>query len=172
MYGYLSGILPLLNTEINSQKYLNGHVLNRPISCFDVREITILDKDTGDLVVIPGPIILGNFPTAKKLAKENDYIYIRELIDSITSYLYNNLDDCIRKLITSFENFFILHKFEGTFDRKLSELLSGKYCPPAWTDYMNVLYSNMKFLYQVRNNIVHDKLRVIFDRNWLGICHL
>lgn len=171
LYGYFDGILPIVNTEINNQKYLNGQILNRPISCFDINKIAISCKHTGETVNSVGTLIFGDFPKSKDLAVDNDHIFIREFTDAITSYLFNNYDDCIRKLITSFENFFILNTFKGTFNNKLEKLTSGQYCPPPWGKYMKILNSNMKFIYKLRNKITHDELRVRFDRNWSGICH-
>jgi len=170
LYGYFHDILFSINTEISKQKYLSGHVLNRPISCFDVKEITVFDKLTANTGVIKGPLIFDSFPKAKELAISNDHIFIREYIDACTAYLYNNLDECIRKQITSLENFFLLHRFKGTFNQKLCDLLSAKYHMSNWSPYMNILISNMTFIYKLRNKIVHDELRVNYTHEWAAIC--
>ena len=172
IYGILSEIIPLINTEINKQKYSKGQILNRPISCFDIKIISILNEGTKESVSIDGHFILRDFRKLTELKAANDHVFIRDLIDAMTSYLFNNYDDCIRKLITSIENFFITPGcINGQFNVKLAKLLSDEHYPNAWSKYLKILNSNMKFIYSTRNKILHDKLRAKFDDSWQDVCH-
>ena len=62
-------------------------------------------------------------------SNEPDAVFIRDLIDAMTDYLYYDLDECIRKTITSVENFFLHYKLspasENIWNRIVS-LLKGK----------------------------------------------
>jgi len=98
--GFIYGSLGLINNRILEEKYKYGLFLVKPISIFDIYEIGVINKkDEGGMAVWPIPYNIN-------LNLLGDEIYNKDFIDAITSYLTFYYDDCIRKLITSLENFF------------------------------------------------------------------
>lgn len=97
--GYVYKTLGIINDKIIEEKYKHGLFLVKPISIFDIYEIGVIDKnDKGGMAIWPVPHNI-------KLDLLGDEIYNRDFVDAITSYLTFNYDDCIRKIITSLENF-------------------------------------------------------------------
>jgi len=168
--GYFNAILPKINEEIFKLKYLSGHILCRPVSKFDVKQITIIKEPTGEHVNIEGPANVNNSALPISLKEENNHIFIRDYIDAMTSFLFQNYDDCIRKIITSLENFFLQNNFGKIFVMNLKKLTSGDYSPLEWKIYMPILYNNMLFIFKLRNKIIHESLRVNYDSSWFEIC--
>ena len=75
------------------------------------------------------------------------------------SYLRNDFDDCIRRLITSAENFFSLRKWtsrsgSNSFRRILEDNVDLKSLPGQ------VVSGNLRFVYKIRNRIVHQGFRM------------
>lgn len=166
--GYVNEILPILNEHLIQQKYLCGHFLVRTFSPLDIHELIISNKDNKDRYRLSFPFSVSNFPRMEEFAKGLDYKFIRDLIESTTFYYYYNLDDCIRKMISSIENFFVLRNITGrSFKVKLLRCLSKEYHLKAWESYLNMFYSNIMYVYKIRNRIVHDKFRMDFNDNWL-----
>jgi len=170
IFGYFNAILPKINEEIFKLKYLSGHILCRPVSKFDVTQIVIIKKITDEYVNIVGSYKIDNSALPLSLKEENNHIFIRDYIDAMTSFLFNNYDDCIRKIITSLENFFFQNKFGNIFVMNLKKLTTGDYSPPKWKIYMPILYDNMLFIFKLRNKIIHENLRINYDALWFEVC--
>jgi hypothetical protein len=170
IFGYFNGILPKINEEIFKLKYLSGHILCRPVSKFDVTQIVIIKNATNEHINISGSYNINNSALSLSLKEENNHIFIRDYVDAMTSFLFNNYDDCIRKIITSLENFFLQNKFGKIFVMNLKKLTKGDYSPPEWKIYMPILYDNMLFIFKVRNKMIHENLRVNYDALWFEVC--
>ena len=111
--GYISKILPKVNQEILKQRYKNGHFLIRSFSTMDIYKIVITRLRSGEEIILNWPVSIDNFPPSKKLAKEKNEIFIRDLIDAGNLYFNGNYDDCIRKIVTSVENSFRFYNLKG-----------------------------------------------------------
>lgn len=166
--GYINPVLGIINQQVNNLKYEHGHLLNRSFSIFDIRNLQIVGIQDASITNLEWPVRVSDFPTSKKYASNFDQVYIRDFIDATTSYFYYDLDDCIRRTITSLENFFILKGIQGSFKTKLNKILNSKYYLRQWEKYIKVFYSNMEYIYQIRNAIVHNKFRMPFEHK--NIC--
>jgi hypothetical protein len=166
--GYINPILGIINQQINNLKFEHGQLLNRSFSIFDVRNLQLVGIHDSNIINLQWPIRIVDLPGTKDNARLFNQVYIRDLIDASTSYFYYDLDDCIRRTITSLENFFILKGINGSFKIKLKTILDKKYYLRQWEKYINMFYSNIEFIYQTRNAIVHDKFRMPF--NHINIC--
>jgi hypothetical protein len=182
--GYIDEILPILNQKIITKKYLSGHILARPIGILDIQSIQIIDKETSETVYVNWPKSVTGFPISVQLAPKCDFIFIRDLIDAMTLYFNYNLDECIRKIITSLENCFrhyklmslnknwidkIISKFLPHFRPKFKQIVNTYITEPYYPykeKYLKILRENILFVYHVRNKIVHDKLRMKFENRW------
>ena len=102
-----------------------------------------------------------SFPPSTRLAKDYNHIFIRDFIDAITCYLNYNFDESVRKVITSLENFFHeTHNSEKTFKAKLKKCIVADNYPSNWNKYLVIFVNNILIMYGIRNNIVHNKLRL------------
>lgn len=174
--GYIRPTLPVVNREIISRKYREGHILAKTFSITDIFEVAVLDKKGGGaLVVWPSP--LPGFPPSKELASFGDVVFIRDIVEAMTSYFHFNFDDCIRKIITSLENCFLVYyklpsKKQSSFFFKLFKPLFRKpkiiklvneYIIEENFQYkekhLKIIRQNIKYIYHIRNQIVHDNLR-------------
>jgi len=162
--GYFVEILNHINRELYHQKYLRGYLLIRPVSFRDIFIIELIrDDKTSQIPCLENQAIIID----KSIDSQNDYVFLRDFIDSMTAFLNNNFEDCIRLLITSLENYPPFREKSGKFKRKLETLcneinVDRKGC----TTNRQIINANAWFLYQTRNNIVHDKLKVDFDCSW------
>jgi hypothetical protein len=113
-----------------------------------------------------------------RAAKNVSAPYVHDFIDSINSYFTSDFDDCIRRVVTSAENFFQSRAWRsksapGCFWRRLLRLLGikAKETPNTFRrillDNVNknhlpgqVINENMQFIYTVRNRIVHGGFRM------------
>ena len=109
--GYISETLPRINKEILERKYKEGHILLRTVSQFDLYNVFILD-DKKEYYAILWPLPIPGFPEVNKFKNRLDVIFVRDLIDAMTEYFYFNLDECVRKVITSLENYFIYYNLD------------------------------------------------------------
>ena len=175
--GYISETLPRINKEILERKYKEGHVLLRTISQFDIYNVFILD-DKKEYHAILWPLPIPGFPEVNKFKNRLDVIFVRDLIDAMTEYFYFNLDECVRKVITSLENYFIYYNLKAPtdagfwlrffgirkskFKKLVNEYIAEKYYGFKDRD-LKILRENILFVYQIRNLIVHDKLRLKLD---------
>ncbi|MFL0168153.1 hypothetical protein [Candidatus Clostridium helianthi] len=174
--GWINRVLPYINNKVYELKYLDGHILIDTFSMLDIRKIEIRRNRAEKGIVIEKPFSIPSFPPTKALAKENDNIFIRDYIDSMTCYYKYNLDECIRKIITSLENYYSLNKIKGenskinkkgTFLAKTEELLSNKDNFILPENILKIAYNNIWILYKIRNKIVHDHYRLDYDDRWV-----
>lgn len=168
VWSYLAKILPYVNAEIQKNKYSKGQVLLRNLSFFDVIIAQVLKN--GTCVATLQSSIFANFP---KLCVDNtfhNYVYIRDYIDAITSILYYDYEEFIKKSITSIENYFIQHKIEkNDFKKTLRKILE-----PTDNLYGNkIIYENICYIYKLRNKIVHNTLRIDYNKKeWDYFCNV
>jgi hypothetical protein len=172
--GFIAETMSRINEEILNRKYLEGHVLLRTISQFDIYNVFIVDKDV-KYVGITWPAIIPSFTEITKVSKGFDVIFIRDLIDAVTEYFYFNFDECIKKVITSLENYFIYYHLESVssdgllrrvfcrrktkFRRLIQKNISESFYGIKERD-LKILRDNMLYVYQIRNRVTHDKLRL------------
>ncbi|MCW7475564.1 hypothetical protein CH369_18200 [Leptospira levettii] len=162
--GYISDVLPIVNNLIYSLKYNQGILLAKPISYLDILEITVENTETGKILTSPG--LLGISSEKPTNLSYGDKIYIRDTIDALSAYLYLNYEDCIRKIITAIECYFSEKKLKGTFKSNLSKVLSNEYFPIEWHEYLELIKENLIITYTLRNQIVHDNIRMSFNEYW------
>ncbi|WP_067621139.1 hypothetical protein [Alicyclobacillus acidiphilus] len=166
--GYIEAILPVVNREIISQKYLSGHILHSLLSTIGIDELALIRMEDGIPHRLPWPVAVLPFPSAEALAKEYDNFFIRDFIDAMTCYFSFSLDECIRKIITSIENFFTLRRiYADKFKKKLNLCLQERYYPVNWGPYLSILKRNIEFIYGVRNNIVHNTFRMDYQHRFI-----
>lgn len=175
--GYIGETLPKINKEILKRRYTEGHLILRTVSQFDIYNVFILDETKKYYPIIwPKPI--PGFPEITKAPKGLDVIFVKDLIDAITEFFYFNLDECIRKIITSLENYFIFYNLQPKttddfllkflnhkkfkFTKLINEYIKESYYPSKERD-LKILRDNILFIYKIRNLIVHDKLRISLD---------
>jgi len=198
--GYIDEIIPFINAALLQQKYLNGHILLSTYSDLDLFDITVIKLDDNSSIKLNWPRPIPPFPLLRKLPEGADEVFIRDYIDAMTCYFNNNFDECIRKIITSVENFYVYANVKGdffphtnffcrslesliqkihdryglmnveikrgTFNSKLHDCLNERYYP-QWREHTPVLEGNIRFLYRVRNSIVHKKYRLSEEDKWL-----
>lgn len=172
--GYLRSYLPSVNRNILEQRYLSGHIMNQTISLVDLHNITISVKQR--LVRISWPIGISRFPRNFEYKNELSTIYIRDFIDACQSFFRSEYEDCIRRVVTSAENFFSEKKWVGRPERfreivrrvvrrrkrpspkSFRRILAHNLSRGRTSD--EVIRDNMAFIYSVRNKIVHDGFRM------------
>jgi hypothetical protein len=85
----------------------------------------------------------------------------------VTAFLGNSFEESIRLQITSLENYPPFRGLSGKFRQKLSAVCSVlDIDSDGQTNNRDVIEDNIWFLYQTRNNIVHDRLKVDFTCHW------
>jgi len=160
--GFIKETLPQINTEISRQRYLEGHLILRNVSIFDVHDVFVVENKNISAVLWPL-----HLPNLEDIPSEVGVVFVRDLIDAMTEYFYFNLDECIRKIITSLENYFlyydlrpkILPTLKSKFRRLVKDYIIEDLYPYKERD-LKVLRGNVLFIYETRNKIVHDKLRL------------
>ena len=111
--GYIRNYLPIINEHIQRQKYLDGHILARTISLWDINGVIVANPKENKDGKITWPVAISGFPPSIR-SEEVDAVFIRDMIDAMTDYYHYDLDDCIRKVITSLENCFSYYKLSPT----------------------------------------------------------
>lgn len=155
--GYLSRLMPVINRRLLDNRYLNGEPLSRTFSLLDAIGIRVTcGKYT---VSLNWPISVVPFHRTVELAPGRTEMYLRDLVDAMQSFLSNDFDECVRRLVTSTETFFLHLGWKAatkpnTFRRILdcnvdTSGLAGQ-----------VIVQNLKFIYKVRNKIVHRGFRM------------
>jgi hypothetical protein len=96
------------------------------------------------------------FPTSVALAPQATDIYLRDYIDAIHAFMKNDFDDCVRRVITSAENFFAHKGWTATPPSFRNILETNVVAPP----HDQVIGDNLRFVYDVRNRIVHSGFRI------------
>lgn len=71
------------------------------------------------------PLPIPGFPEVNKFKERLDVIFVRDLIDAMTEYFYFNLDECVRKVITSLENYFIYYNLKAPTNNSFWSKLFG-----------------------------------------------
>lgn len=160
--GYIKETLPRINIEIAKKRYSEGHLVLRNISIFDAEHVFVIDKKNVSAILWPLSL-----PNLEDIPDDVGVVFVRDLIDSMTEYFYFNLDECIRKVITSLENYFIFYELEpktllppkSKFQRLVQDYVVESLYPYTERD-LKVIRENILFIYELRNKIVHDKLRL------------
>jgi hypothetical protein len=101
--GYLASYMPRINRALIDNRYDQGHLLSRTFAIYEASEIAVIvDRE---LVSINWPIAFSSFPPSAAVASQVSALFVRDFIDSMGSHFRGEFDDCIRRLITSSENF-------------------------------------------------------------------
>lgn len=172
--GYIASYLPRINRYLLDQRYISGHLLVRTFSIVELFGIRVVCQ--GRMVLVRWPVSFPPFPPNATLAPEMNEIYIRDYIDACSSYFRNDYDDCLRRIVTSAENFFRARNWmsrrESILRRIIRILKRGKKPNPnsfrrVMADNLplhlisgEIMNENMKHIYGVRNKIVHDGFRM------------
>lgn len=180
--GFIGETIGRVNNEILIRKYQEGHLILRSISQFDVYNVFIVDKK-GNYYPILWPSPIPSFPPAQQNAEVIQVIFIQDLIEAMTEYFHFNINGCIRKVITSLENYFnyyklkpkrpniitsLFHNSMGRFYHLVTNNIIEKYYDYTDRD-LKILRENIAYVYKIRNLIVHDKLRPNVDN--LHFCY-
>lgn len=176
---YIYDIIPRANKELLKRKYMDAHVLLRTFSMFEIEDVFIVNKK-GEYIPILWPLPIPPFPPLKNKTKALEHVFIRDLVDAMTYYFSYNFDECIRKIITSLENYFIYYDIKPPRNKRINNLKSffdyilnrrnikfskqvKYYIVEKNYSYnekhLQVLRDNIMFIYFLRNKIVHDQLR-------------
>jgi hypothetical protein len=174
--GYLASYMPTINRHLLDNRYYEGHLLSRTYAIFEAVSVSVTVK--GQRMQLNWPISFAPFPPSARIAQNVREPYVHDFVDSINSYFTSDFDDCIRRIVTSAENFFetrgwrakplpetLLRKLLGllglklkkrpnTFRRVLSDNIDKKKLSG------DVINENMQFIYTVRNRIVHGGFRM------------
>lgn len=169
--GYISSSFPSIIDAIQEKKYFEGHLLVRTVSLPEITDVAIISKEDKKegAVIVGWPIPMPPFPPSKFLAKEADAIFIRDFIEAITCYFGYDINEGIRKIITSLENYWInynLKKKNKNF-KDLVDLYIVEENYPYKEHNLKIIRKNIKYIYDIRNFIVHNKLRLQADDIYL-----
>lgn len=180
--GYLDRSLDILNSELSNKKYNDGHLLLRSVSQFDIFDVFIIDKESDVPSIIPvlWPVPVARFPDLRMTDEVRNRVFIRDLIDAMTEFFYFNYDECIRKLITSLENYFTEYKSFLGDDTISEKIFTGKSKFRVKVDMflcqenypmdefgLGVLKSNILYIYKLRNKIVHSGFRLNMSSRYI-----
>lgn len=169
--GYISSSFPLVIDAVQEKKYLEGHLLVRTISLPEITDIAIVSQENKkEGAVITGwPIQMPPFPPSKFLAKEADTIFIRDFIEATTCYFGYDINEGIRKIITSLENYWINYNLKKK-NKSFKELVDLYIIEENYSykeHNLKIIRKNIKYIYDIRNLIVHNKLRLKADDIYL-----
>ncbi|MEO8820132.1 MAG: hypothetical protein ABI267_01465 [Ginsengibacter sp.] len=157
---YINKVLPKVNEKILEQKYLNAHLLGTSYSMVNMNVIILKRVKDGMTKIMKWPFLIPPFPKAQEYAVNTIHIFIRDFIESATCFFSKNYDESIRKSITAIDNYFHNINFKGKFKSKIKLLLRKENYLPNWEPYLGILEHNVYFIYEIRNEIVHDRLRL------------
>jgi len=164
----IAKFLPRLNHEILNQRYTKGHPLAKTFSIFDISKVMIIRESSKEEITLSWPMVFSNFPPAYKGKWQNDEIFFRDWIDSMHAYFNGNFDECIRRVITSVENFFVFKKWKKK--KRFLFFKSSKFNDIVHQNIYDdrdlsrkVIANNLIFIYKVRCKIVHNKLRLDYQ---------
>lgn len=183
--GYVHALLPAINRRLLDNRYLSGHVYSRTYAVHEALGISIRHKN--DTVRTPWPISALPFPRVAQFAHASRETCIRDYIDAVHAFVRNDFDDCIRRVITSTEDFIVFKKWktappqrplpsniwEKIADR-IRRVLRRNSAPAIPNTFKNTLRTNIRtdriagqvilenllFIYHVRNRIVHAGFRL------------
>ena len=161
LLGYVSDVLPYVNQEILNQRHRLGHFLIRTFTVFDIRELRMVDTQSNRGVIVAGPGGITEFPPMSSFGKDyGGLIYVRDLVDAVHSYFNNDFEDCIRRVVTSLEDFFrdhgipVKNEKDATFKERINRHLNST-CPMSGQSVAAELIKT----YSARNKIVHEGKR-------------
>lgn len=176
LIGYISKSIPFINLHILNYKYAYAHIITTRISAFDIQDLLLINTANDEKFMVPWPMGIANFPFTEVLPSEYDYVYIRDFLDAITSYLYYDFDDCIRRIMTSFDNAVIHYGTIKMVRQNLGLTRNDRITFNMIVDNIisrPELNHNIHIMYKTRNKIVHDELRLeskhdVFMRKAIG----
>jgi hypothetical protein len=183
LLGYINDVLPIINKYILNRKYGSAHILGRVLTVQDIKWISIANLKNDEKFLVPWPIPFPDFPYEVDLEKY-DFIYVRDLIDAMTSYINFDFNEVPRKIITSLENAFVHYKIEKQLkmlmvqkDKSILRKIILFFRPPKINFLFMVdavvgrseLVHNLRIIYKTRNKLVHDKLRLSHNND--AMCH-
>lgn len=182
VYGYLALPIARVNQEILRQRYSLGHFLASTFSFFDIASITLTNVDenpTDEVISMPWPPIVSAPPHSAFSEVSNPEVFIKDYVDAWNDYFRGDFDNCIRRLITSVENFFAFkhlnikktYPWWNLWRRLNPQKTSFK---GILNDLKNksrfigheVVSENLLFLYRVRNNMTHGSLHIHQENGW------
>ena len=173
--GFIAPLIPIINRNLLDQKYNSSNFIIKTFSIYDLMEIFVTSKENRIRIYWPFqmPIV---FPVETTLTPTMSNVYVRDYIDACTLFFVGNYDECIRKVITSVENFIKERnwaiKRKSKTQRIIEILLNKKskdtnsfraiinHYVALDTDQGNTVNYNLLTVYRVRNRIVHDGFRV------------
>lgn len=158
---YIFRILPDINKKIREQRHDQFHFLIRESWIIDVREIAVMKfDDKKEIYPIKGIGVFDKFPFENKV----NSLYHSDFMDSIYLFFSWYYDDAIRKIVTSIDIYMKVNKWEWktlknwristAFKSKLEKNL------PQRSAFEKTILSSLKFVYDIRNFIVHEGKRI------------
>ena len=152
--------MPYINERVREIKYSTVQVVSRTLSMLDIQGIVIADEADRAFEVL-WPVGFGSFPFQQK-PKNCDFIYIRDLIEAMTSYIYYDYDETIRKIITSLDNALKHYQIKDKIRQKYPDDQKKLKFKNMMDEVVTrpELNFNIKKIYDIRNGIVHDKIRL------------
>ena len=161
--GYIGEILPFVNEEILRQKYKYAYYLLRTFTIFDASEIRLVDSKSKRGLIINGPFGMDSIPIDSwKPISGDDHLYFRDFVDAVSSYFYANYEDCVRRLITSVENFIKHHNLKRLKKDSKSKFIDTiNQNVDIFCDlHDHFIAKDIVNTYLLRNQIVHDGKRL------------
>lgn len=175
---FVKDTLPWVNGEIVKRKSQEGHIILKTVSLFDI-EVVVLQDFQKNFHHVLWPLPLSKFPPKPNqndaVYRGKDVVFVRDLVSAMTDFFYFDFDECVRKVITSFENYFIYYKIKSpegviyddyTGKKKFKKFVSWHLKEKNYhhrQDDLQILQDNILFIYHVRCNIVHNELRLKLD---------
>lgn len=180
--GYIRETLPTINTEIIKRKYSEGHIILRTISQFDIERVFLID-DKGKHYQVLWPLPLPGclfLPTKEledieKNPQKFSVVFVKDLIAAMTNYFSFEFDECVRRVITSLENYFIHYDLKkqpekGWLKNRISTYIIEEYYGAYKDRDLKIIRENILFIYKLRNLIVHDKIRLEINKSNIMLC--
>ena len=170
--GYLASYMPRINRALMDNRYDQGHLLSRTFAIFEATNVVVISG--AEIVTINWPVAFSQFPPSAAVASTINALFVRDFIDAMASYFRGEFD-CIRRLITSAENFcrargWTTKTIANGCWRKLFRLKPRKTSVSfrhAFRDNLNltqlsgqVINENIQIIYSTRNKIVHSGFRM------------
>ncbi len=174
--GYIKSLLPQINRRLLDNRYERGYLLSRTFAIFEVTNVSITVDNKRIWLNWPQSTL--PFPPTMRLSGQISALFLRDYIDSIDAFFRNEYDDCVRRVITSTENFIEAKKWKvkptlwsnmvnfirkvlclrrrssRSFRRILNENLDSSLISDR------VMNENLQYVYTIRNKIVHNGYRM------------
>jgi len=164
---YLDDVLAKVNEILLRQKYSIGHLLGNTYSTMNITAVHVKRLSDAKQVVLNWPLVIPSFDPAERLASKSDHVFIKDFIEAGSCFFSKNFDECIRKCVTAIDNYFLNIKMKGRFREKLAKLLVKANYLENWAPYLEILKHNINFIYDLRNKIVHDELRLTYRNSMI-----